>query len=66
MRPDIEEVGGSKQKIEDALFDALEKAWPLIDEELVDGLIRSMERRVQVVIAAEGWYTQFKKLKFYI
>lgn len=47
-------MGSGKEKIEDALFDALEKAWPLMYEKLADGSIRSIEIRVQAVIAADG------------
>ena len=39
----IDNVDGSKDTIKDVLFDPLEKAWPLINECLVDNLIRSME-----------------------
>ena len=53
MCSDIEEMDGSKKRIKDALFDALEKAWPLTDEKSIDGSIRSMERRVQIVVAGE-------------
>ena len=59
VRPDIEEVGGSDEKIRKALFDALEEAWPMIDDEYMQELIRSMDNRVQTVIAAEGWNTRF-------
>ena len=59
MCPDIEETDGSKEKIKNALFDVLKKAWSLTNEKSIDGSIRSMERRVQAVIAAEGWYIQY-------
>lgn len=56
---DIENVENSKENITNVLFDALEKAWPLLNERLVDELIRNMKRRIETVIAAEGWYTRF-------
>lgn len=59
VQPDIESARGGPEKVKDALWNALEEAWPLIDEGVVDGLIRSMDNRVQACIAAEGWYTRF-------
>lgn len=59
VRPDIESVSGGIDQVLNALWDALEQAWLLIDEELIDELIRSMDNRVQALIAAEGWYTLF-------
>ena len=59
VRPDIDEVGGSEDIIRDALFEALEEAWTRIDGQLMEDLIRSMDNRIQAVIAADGWYTRF-------
>jgi len=59
VRPDIEEVRGSDEKVRKALFEALEEAWPRLDEELLTALIGSMESRVKAVIEAEGWYTRY-------
>ena len=59
MRPDINEVTGGDDKIREELWTALEEAWTLIDEDLMRGLIESMERRVEACIKAEGWYTKY-------
>ena len=59
MRPDIEQVRGNDEKVREALFEALEEAWTMIDQGYMTDLIRSMENRVQAVIFAEGWYTRF-------
>lgn len=59
VRPDIEQVHGGVDAIQDALGDALERAWQLIDKDLLDDLVRSMERRVSAIIAAKGWYSKY-------
>ena len=41
------------------LYEALERAWTMIESEIMDDLVRSMERRVKAVIAADGWYTKY-------
>ena len=59
VNPDIEKVGGNVDTVREALFEALERAWTMIPEDLMLDLIRSMQRRVEAVIAAEGWYTRY-------
>ena len=59
MRPDIEEVGGDAEKVQEVLYEALEQAWVRIEGNIMEDLVRSMERRVKAVIAADGWYTKY-------
>ena len=59
VRPDIEEVGGDVEHIQEVLYNVLEQAWVRIEGSLMEGLVRSMERRVKAVIAADGWYTKY-------
>ena len=59
VNPDIDSVTGSEDTVREVLWKALEEAWTLIDEEVMRGLIESMERRIKAVIAAEGWYTKY-------
>ena len=59
VNPNIETVGGDDEKVRTVLFNALEEAWTRIDDQLMEDLIRSMDNRIQAVIAAEGWYTRF-------
>jgi hypothetical protein len=42
-----------------ALYNALNEGWDQIKQSLIDGLIKSMESRVNAVIAAKGWYTRY-------
>ncbi len=59
MRPDIEQVGGDTEKVREALYKALERAWVLIEPKIIKDLVRSMEKQVKAVIAADGWYTKY-------
>ena len=59
VRPDIEEVGGDAEHVREELYEALEKAWTLIDPKLMEDLVRSMKRQVKAVIKAKGWYTKY-------
>ena len=38
---------------------AIVKKWEDIDQELIDHLIRSMDTRVNEVLAAKGWHTRY-------
>ena len=59
VRPDIEQVSGSAETVREMLYEALKRAWTMIEPEIMDGLVRSMESRVKAVIAADGWYTKY-------
>ena len=59
VNPDIEKVGGNVDKVQEALFDALAKAWQLIEKDYLHDLIWSMQARVKALIEAEGWYTRY-------
>ena len=52
--PHIELTGGSKVMKEEHLWNALFKAWELIDDSILQSLIESMPRRVAAVVKAEG------------
>ena len=59
VNPEIEQVQGDADTVRDVLWDALEQAWHLIEENILDDLVESMQRRVQAVIKAEGRYTKY-------
>ena len=42
VNPQIEQVMGDADTVRDVLWDALEQAWQLIDESILDDLVRSM------------------------
>jgi len=52
-------VVGDEDRIKEALFDALYKAWEALDKDYLHDLVWSMERRIKALIASEGWYTKY-------
>ena len=48
-----------KNETEFQLFKILQQAWKNIRNEVVQNLIENMPRRIQTVIAAEGWHTKY-------
>ena len=55
----LNSLEGKKNETESQLFKILQQAWENIRDEVVQGLIESMSRRIQAVIAAEGWHTKY-------
>lgn len=53
VRPDIEEVGRDADHVLEVPHQALDQAWLRIKEDLMDGLVRVLKKRVKAVIAAE-------------
>ncbi|KAK5658052.1 hypothetical protein OQA88_2608 [Cercophora sp. LCS_1] len=47
------------QKALEALVYAAIVVWEDFEEDLLDGLVDSMDRRLQAVIDADGWYTKY-------
>ena len=58
VRPDTEDVRG-EEAIGKALAEALNKAWQLIEDDIIDSLVESMPRRVDTLIKAKGWHTNY-------
>ena len=59
VNPHIEDLAGGEDRIREALFDALYKAWEALDSDLLSKLVDSVERRIKAPIASEGWYTKY-------
>jgi transposase len=59
VNPHINDVVGDEDRIKEALFDALYKAWEALDKDYLHDLVWSMKRRVKALIAFEGWYTKY-------
>lgn len=57
--PDTQSLKGSNDEIKRKLQDRLWEVWWDIGEEVLNGLIDSMPRRVKALIAARGWYTKY-------
>jgi hypothetical protein len=45
VRPDIESVGGSDERIQQLLYEALERAWAMLPPGYMESLVRGMYRR---------------------
>jgi uncharacterized membrane protein YheB (UPF0754 family) len=41
------------------LIEAVEEAWELLEEELLNKLSLGMQKRIDALIAAQGWYTKY-------
>ena len=59
MNPGIDQKGGSADTVRDKLWEALERAQHIIDEDILKDLVKSMPRRAKACINAEGWYTKY-------
>jgi transposase len=59
VNPHINDVVGDENRIKEALFDALYKAWEALDKDYLHDLVWSMKRRVKALIAFERWYTKY-------
>ena len=56
--PELINMGKSEEDYQ-RLFRAIYEGWDAIGEEAMANLIKSMDNRVNAVIAAKGWYTRF-------
>jgi hypothetical protein len=56
--PELLEMGACEDSYE-ALHEAIREAWQAVPQDFIDGLIRSMIRRVQAVLKANGWQTKY-------
>ena len=43
----------------DELARVIVEAWEAIPQDYIDGLIKSMDNRVNAVLAAKGWHTKY-------
>lgn len=59
VEPMIEYVTGGVDNIREVLGEALIKAWRLIEQHYFDAVLESMPRRVEALLAADGWHTKY-------
>jgi hypothetical protein len=57
--PDTKDLPGGPAAVKRALAERLALVWADISEETMAGLIASMPRRIEALLAAEGWYTKY-------
>ena len=59
LYPNLELFSGTKEQLKEQFYKAMEDAWESLGQELFNGLVMSMENRVNAVLEAKGWYTHY-------
>ena len=59
VNPGLDLVMGGDDAVKDAFSKALVEAWQLIPQRYFDAVIESMPRRMEAVVASEGWHTKY-------
>jgi len=59
VNPDIDNISGGDDKVREALAQALQEAWERIPRKYFDALWKSMGRRCEAVVQADGWQTKY-------
>ena len=57
--PDTKYLSGSPAKVRSILKERLQMIWWDISEEVLNKLIESMLMRIEAVLKAKGWYTEY-------
>lgn len=57
--PGLDALQGNGKEVEIRLCKALQEAWQLINVDILENLIKSMETRTETCIDAEGWQTRY-------
>jgi NAD dependent epimerase/dehydratase family enzyme len=58
LYPNLRDIGDSQEAL-DELTKVIVKAWEAISQDTIDHLIRSIDYRVNAVLAAEGWHIKY-------
>ena len=58
LHPELTNMGKREEDIQ-ALGGALQEAWEAIPDEIFEGCLDNMPRRVQALIEANGWHTKY-------
>ena len=57
--PELETLTSSDQIIKERMVEALQEAWAHLNDEFLEKLIESMEKRMKTIIRADGWHTKY-------
>ncbi|OAP55598.1 hypothetical protein AYL99_09749 [Fonsecaea erecta] len=57
--PELQHTNGDSQEVLDRFAKVITKAWASIDRKKIKNAVKSMDKRVNAVIEAKGWYTRF-------
>jgi len=59
VHPGLADIPGSNDTIQEAIGEAAEQAWDIMEWYRFEAVIESMPRRIEALINAEGWYTKY-------
>ena len=59
LYPVLELFNVTKEQLKGQFYKAMEDAWESLGQEFFNGLVMSMENRVNAVLEAKGWYTHY-------
>jgi transposase len=59
LDPELATIRGTNEETRTTFMRLIEKAWEELGQDYFDGLIRSMDSRVNAVLLAKGWYTKY-------
>ena len=59
LDPALATIRGDNEELRITFMKLIERAWEELGQEYFDGLIRSMDSRVNAVLLAKGWYTKY-------
>ena len=59
LDPDLESREEPLEARRERFKGLIQQAWEALGQEYFDGLIRSMDDRINAVLAAKGWYTRY-------
>jgi transposase len=59
LDPELATIKGDNEELRIKFTRLIERAWEDLGQDYFDGLIRSMDSRVNAVLLAKGWYTKY-------
>jgi transposase len=59
LDPKLAAMRGNSEELRTTFMRLIKKAWEELGQDYFDGLIRSMDSRVNAVLLAKGWYTKY-------
>lgn len=62
LNPNTDHIIGSGEELKNAFDELIQQAWCSLGQEDFNGLIKSMESTIKVVLLAKGWYTKYYRL----
>ena len=59
LDPELATIKGDNEELRIKFMRLIERAWEDLGQDYFDGLIQSMDSRVNAVLLAKGWYTKY-------